>query len=145
MKSNIFKKAHELTKKIIKAGDDYRATFRLCLSFVYSQIKKGVNEMLELIGTEKQVKWASDLRDMVLEYANKCLKKDLEKRERMMLKGKPTPKTNAKIEKEIAFIKRVENEDSAKKIIDEFNFMTNRYSSGFYKGEILDTIIYNLD
>ena len=47
MKSNIFKKAHELTKKIIKKADNYRATFRLCLSFVYSQIKKGVNKMVE--------------------------------------------------------------------------------------------------
>lgn len=47
MKRNIFKKAHELTKKIIKKGDDYRATFRLCLSFVYSQIKKGVEKMIE--------------------------------------------------------------------------------------------------
>lgn len=45
MKSNIFKKAHELTKTIIKKGDNYRATFRLCLSFVYSQIKNGGNKM----------------------------------------------------------------------------------------------------
>lgn len=47
MKRNIFKKAHQLTKEIIKKGDDYRATFRLCLSFVYSQIKKGVEKMIE--------------------------------------------------------------------------------------------------
>lgn len=45
MKSNVFKKAHELTKKIIKLGDSYRATFRLCLLFVYSQAKKGVIKM----------------------------------------------------------------------------------------------------
>lgn len=49
MKSNIFKKAHELTKKIIKTGDSYRATFKLCLSFVYSQLKKGVNKMISYV------------------------------------------------------------------------------------------------
>ena len=63
MKREIFKKAHEVTKKIIKKGDNYRATFKLALSFVYSQIKKGVKTMLELKGTEKQVKWANDLRE----------------------------------------------------------------------------------
>lgn len=66
MKKDIFKKAHEVTKKIIKAGDNYRATFKLALSFVYSQIKKGVNKMIELKGTEKQVKWAMNLREEIL-------------------------------------------------------------------------------
>lgn len=46
MKKEIFIKAHNLTKGIIKKGDSYRATFKLCLSFVYSQIKKGVNKMI---------------------------------------------------------------------------------------------------
>ena len=58
---NVFKKAHEITKNIIKKGDSYRETFRLALIFVYSEIKKGVNKMIELKGTEKQVKWANDL------------------------------------------------------------------------------------
>lgn len=59
MKRNIFKKAHELTKKIIRKGDNYRATFRLCLSFVYSQVKGGVKDMIEYVtsrGTKVIVK-----------------------------------------------------------------------------------------
>lgn len=40
MKKDIFKKAHNLTKGLIRKGDSYRATFKLALSFVYSQIKK---------------------------------------------------------------------------------------------------------
>lgn len=63
---NVFKKAHEITKNIIKKGDSYRETFRLALIFVYSQIKKGVNKMVELKGTEKQVKWANDIRKELL-------------------------------------------------------------------------------
>ena len=64
MKSNIFKKAHKLTKEIIRKGDNYRATFKLCLSFVYSQIKKGVVKMVEIIiGTEKQIAYATKKRE----------------------------------------------------------------------------------
>ena len=66
MKRETFKKAHEVTKKIIKSGDNYRATFKLALSFVYSQIKKGVSKMVELKGSEKQVKWAKDIRGNIV-------------------------------------------------------------------------------
>ena len=37
---NIMKEAHRLTKLIIKKGDSYKATFRLCLSFAHSKAKK---------------------------------------------------------------------------------------------------------
>ena len=37
---NIMKEAHNLTKMIIRKGDSYRATFRLCLSFVHSRSKQ---------------------------------------------------------------------------------------------------------
>lgn len=47
MKKEIFKKAHNLTKGIIKKGDSYRATFKLALSFVYSQLKKSTNSIEE--------------------------------------------------------------------------------------------------
>ena len=57
---DVFKKAHEITKNIIRKGDSYRETFRLSLIFVYSQIKKGANKMVELKGSEKQIKWAND-------------------------------------------------------------------------------------
>ena len=60
---NIMKEAHNLTKKIIKKGDSYRATFRLCLSFIHTQVKKGVKKMVELKGSEKQIKWANDIRE----------------------------------------------------------------------------------
>jgi hypothetical protein len=70
---NVFKKAHELTKKIIKLGDSYRATFKLALIFVYSQIRKGVKVMVELKGTEKQIKYANDIRDEVLRIIPKAI------------------------------------------------------------------------
>lgn len=63
---NIMKEAHNLTKKIIKKGDSYRATFRLCLSFIHTQVKKGVKKMVGLKGSEKQIKWANDIRRELL-------------------------------------------------------------------------------
>lgn len=47
MKKEIFKKAHNLTKELIRKGDSYRATFKLALSFVYSQAKKSANNIEE--------------------------------------------------------------------------------------------------
>ena len=69
---NIMKEAHNLTKKIIRKGDNYRATFRICLSFIHSQVRKGINKMVELKGTEKQVKWANDLRLGFSAYIEFC-------------------------------------------------------------------------
>lgn len=66
---NIFKQAHKITREIIRKGDNYRATFGLVLSFVYSQQKAGV-EMVELKGSEKQVKWATDIRNRMIEINN---------------------------------------------------------------------------
>ena len=39
-KSEIFKKAHEITKKVIQAGDSYQATFSAALREIYSDLKK---------------------------------------------------------------------------------------------------------
>ena len=75
---NVFKKAHEITKNIIRKGDSYRETFRLALIFVYSQIKKGVNKMVELKGTEKQVKWAMDIRNNIISVMENARDKKVE-------------------------------------------------------------------
>lgn len=57
--SQLFKAAHALTKKIRQAGDDYRATFGLCLRHI---IKWGVSTM-------KSVK--ENLVDQINEAANR--------------------------------------------------------------------------
>ena len=38
-KSNLFKQAHKLAKKVIKAGDNYRVTFSACLKMIASMFK----------------------------------------------------------------------------------------------------------
>lgn len=67
MKRNLMREAHKLTKEIInKYGDvDYKAQLGLCLSFLSQE---GGKEMVELKGTEKQIKWAEDLRGRFVKY-----------------------------------------------------------------------------
>ena len=68
MKRNLMREAHKMTREIInKYGDvDYRTQLGLCLSFLSQE--KGGKEMVELKGSEKQVKWAEDLRGRFVKY-----------------------------------------------------------------------------
>lgn len=47
-KVSLFTKAHALTKKIIKAGDSYSATFAACLKMAYRNINQGVEVLKSL-------------------------------------------------------------------------------------------------
>lgn len=77
MKRNLMKEAHKMTREIVnKYGDvDYMTQLGLCLSFL-SQEKEG-NEMVELKGTEKQVKWAEDIRNRIIKV-NEIFEKAIE-------------------------------------------------------------------
>ena len=77
MKRNLMKEAHKMTREIINQyGDvDYRTQLGLCLSFLSQE--KGDNEMVELKGTEKQVKWAKDIRNRIIKV-NEIFEKAIE-------------------------------------------------------------------
>lgn len=68
MKRNIMREAHKMTKQIVSEyGDvDYKTQLGLCLSFLSQE--KGGKEMIELKGSEKQVKWAEGLRGRFIKY-----------------------------------------------------------------------------
>lgn len=77
--SSLMKEAHRLTKEIKKEfpNVDYKFQLGICMSYLLNG--KGENEMVELEGTEKQVKWALDIRKEILEIATKNnLKRTLE-------------------------------------------------------------------
>lgn len=52
-KSALFKKAHQLTKKILRQGDDYRATFGACLKYLLEEEKSTASEPLTVEKLEK--------------------------------------------------------------------------------------------
>jgi len=76
MKRNLMKEAHKMTKEIVnKYGDvDYMTQLSLCLSFLSQE---GGKEMVELKGTEKQVKWAEDIRNRIIKV-NEIFEKAIE-------------------------------------------------------------------
>ena len=76
MKRNLMKEAHKMTKQIVSEyGDvDYITQLGLCLSFLSQE---GGKEMVELKGTEKQAKWADDIRNRIIKV-NEIFEKAIE-------------------------------------------------------------------
>ena len=78
---NIMKEAHRLTREIKAEFPevDYQAQLGICISYLYENEKKENVEMVELKGTEKQVKWAEDIRRKAVEKV--MARKDYEYKE----------------------------------------------------------------
>lgn len=61
-KSTLFKQAHALVKKYIQVGDNYAATFALCLKQAYKNLKLSISDLRQLakrgvtFGTDKNGK-----------------------------------------------------------------------------------------
>ena len=130
---NIMKEAHNLTKKIIRKGDNYKATFRICLSYVHSQVKKGVNKMVELKGSEKQVKWALEIRKQVLEVIENARARKVEevsKRADKVKKDGTVITAKDRVEKMNKrfneLTKSIENNESSAFFIENFSSITSR-------------------
>ena len=130
---NIMKEAHNLTKKIIRKGDNYRATFRICLSFVHSQVRKGINKMVELKGSEKQVKWALEIRKQVLEVIESARIRKVEevsKRADKVKKDGTVITAKDRVEKMNKrfneLTKSIENNESSAFFIENFSSITSR-------------------
>ena len=72
---NLLKKAHELTKEIKREYPEvnYKAQLGICLTFLHNN--KEVEEMVKLEGTEKQVKWAEDIRKEMIEDAKETIER----------------------------------------------------------------------
>lgn len=71
-KSNLMSRAHKIAKTLI---GNYSARLSLALKMVWAEIKKGVNTMVEMVGTEKQVNYAKDLKDAVKSAKEKIFEK----------------------------------------------------------------------
>ena len=76
---NLMKAAHQMAKeiKVEYPNIDYKFQLGLCLSYLAEN--KGEVEMVELQGTEKQVKWAEELRKVVTNWVNQGIEKAMPK------------------------------------------------------------------
>lgn len=115
-KSNLFKAAHKMAKEIKNQYKevDYKVQFGLCLSYLL-QNKGEMIEMVQLIGSEKQIKWAEKIRIAKIEEASASK----EKNEALVKKqGKLNKVTENFLTNIENFLARVETETSAKWYIE---------------------------
>lgn len=114
---NILKRAHQLTKEIKREYPevDYKAQLGICLTFLYNN--KEVKGMVELEGTEKQVKYAERLREKLNQVIS-----DMNELETV---GDEFYKEERKvISKKVYEVKtRLENETKASKVIDMYKYL----------------------
>ena len=121
-KKELMKKAHQMTKEIKTQYPkvDYKFQFGLCLSFL---INKDETEMEEkkLEGSEKQAKWATEIREVVVE----CAKKDVEKAQARYNEKQNKARGN-KLNTAKETLEMLENETSAKFFIENFRTVLSR-------------------
>lgn len=116
-KKELMVKAHEMTKEIKNEypGVDYKFQLGLCLAYLHAE---GEKEMVELKGSEKQVKWAEDIRAVAVRGAKALLE---EKREEHEARGKKA--TLRRLEEVKTIVENLESEENSKYFIDTFAYI----------------------
>lgn len=68
--SLVMKEAHKLTKEIKNEFQnvDYKTQLGICMSYLLNG--EGENEMVELVGSEKQTAWAKEIKETLLTRLN---------------------------------------------------------------------------
>ena len=132
---NIMKEAHNLTKKIIRKGDSYKATFRMCLSFVHSQVKKGVKKMVELKGTEKQVKYANDIKANLVATMTNAINAIEENQTERGKRSKRADRIANQLREEIEIINAMQE---AKEVIETYKKLFNERIDVFMNSYMSD-------
>ena len=92
MKRNLMKRAHQIAKGL---EGDYRARMSMALRQAWKEVKKV--ELVKLIGTEKQVAWAEEIRKANIAHLQDRLK-DFELR---AARGDDFPEIRAALQKAI--------------------------------------------
>ena len=132
-KKELMIKAHEMTKKIKTQYPevDYKFQLGLCLAYLYEN--EGDVEMVELKGTEKQVAWANEIREVVLEMAERSVKLMAKRYEERPRKAWLT-RMNLATER----LEMFKNEESAVYFIENFKYLLTR------KNELVKANIENI-
>lgn len=137
-KKELMIKAHKMTKEIKAQYPtvDYKFQLGLCLAY----LQEGGNEMVELKGSEKQVAWANDIREVVMSGVNTLL---AERQQAHEERGKK--RTLRMLEEAKAAKEKLENEESAKYYIDNFAYVLKKMNDYKLESELnkvnLDLVI----
>lgn len=117
---NIMKEAHRMTKEIKKEYPevDYKAQLGICLSFFYNEEETEMEVKLE--GTEKQIKFAEDIKKNFEEGYEKAI---------AYISKKPKKVDMTSVEKVMNFVR---TETNAAKII-EFYKNSEHYTHSNFK------------
>lgn len=119
--SLVMKEAHRLTKEIKKEFQnvDYKFQLGICMSYLLNG--EGENEMVELQGSEKQVKWATDIRENTIKSIDRALERLEEIQSERVAKGRKRVRIfDKRIDKLKVLLEEVKNESSAKIFIEEY-------------------------
>lgn len=119
--SLLMKKAHKMAKEIKNefTNVDYKTQLGICMSYLLNE--EGENEMVELKGSEKQVKWATDIRENTIKSIERALERLEEIQIGRVAKGRKRGKLyDKRISKLKEVIEEVKNESSAKIFIEEY-------------------------
>ena len=119
-KKEMMVKAHKMTKGIKNEYPevDYKFQLGLCLAYLYEN--EGEKEMVELKGSEKQIAWAKEIKEVVLEMAERTVEGATARYNEKQNKAR-TRRMNEAIE----LLERFKNEESAKFFIDNFKGLLN--------------------
>ena len=119
-KKEMMVKAHKMTKGIKNEYPevDYKFQLGLCLAYLYEN--EGDVKMVELKGSEKQIVWAEEIREVVLEMAKRTVEGATARYNEKQNKAR-TRRMNEAIE----LLEKFKNEESAKFFIDNFKGLLN--------------------
>ena len=118
-------KAHKMTKEIVnKYGDvDYKAQLGVCISYI---CKEGANEMVELKGSEKQIKWAKDIRKGIVKNLEDTITEYEKDRTKCEEEGTRYSKRATRYEKALrALLEEIKANDSSKFFIENYAYHEN--------------------
>lgn len=115
---NLIKEAHRIAREIKREYPkvNYKFQFGLNVKYLLSKVEGVEKVMVELVGSEKQIKWGNDIKKNIGNVLNGAINMELPEKPKFARQKEATKK----------FADSLELETSASKLIDLFN--TDCYS-----------------
>lgn len=115
---NVMKKAWEIAREgVRKFGGNVKEYFAEALRMAWKIVKAGM-EMIQLVGSEKQIKWAEDIRKELVGIYEESKKAFIERRKE---NGK-WEKDSARHEDAMAAIEKIFDNTESKFYIEKFGY-----------------------